>query len=149
MEEFTDEEKQKMKEKIRKDFETISMQYSIQSTITQSTITQSNPMSRNRYSEVEEFEGYKEVSIKIYSYDLFGMKYFQALTSDLEPYVKMYIDTIINGNPDKMMVAKKWVDDNKNNNISYVLSVLNNTERDLKSIIENIKRDNKLNDLLD
>lgn len=145
MEEFTDEEKQKMKEKIQKDFEAISMQYSIQSTITQST----TPMSSGRYSEVEEFEGYKEVSIKIYSYDLFGMKYFQALTSDLEPYVKMYIDTIINGNPDKMMVAKKWLDDNKSNNIAYVLSALNNTERDLKSVIENIKRDNKLNDLLD
>lgn len=92
---------------------------------------------------------YQGIAIRTYSYEIFDSKFFVVLNSDDEPYISMYIDSVKFGNPDKEPVVRKWLDDTKSISSSRIYSLLNNIERQLQPILDIIKRDTRINDILD
>lgn len=135
---MTDKEKEEIKKGVKADFD---------------LFCKNNNVTFNQ-DEDKEFSGYTEV-IKTYTYDIFGYKYYTMLTSTDVDYVEMYIDMINNKKPDKMIVVEKYLKDNnipsnsQGPSVARILAVLNNVELDLKSILDSIERESKIDSLLD
>ena len=107
--------------------------------------------------------------MKVYTFDVFNYKLYVVTQIDHVPYIQKYIDTINNGNPDKDSIIREYainnqnmseslierILNNKNNNVfsgkqySGIYSELDRVEHDLKHIIDALKRDKKINNLLD
>jgi len=100
-------------------------------------------------------------------FEIFGSKLYVFVDDESLTYVEQYIETVRQGNPDKESVVKKYMEEihsfekdqlenimKRNPNILMgsnshrIVSYLNQIERDLKPILEAIKRDKKIDDLL-
>ncbi len=122
------------------------------------------PMSRINSDE----DNMNSVEMGVSSFDIFGSKLFVLLLSDQVEYVKEYIDTIVAGSPDKESVVRRYARDNQEleesfidrmiKNNPYILvgsnspirivSTLNAIDRDLEPILNALKRDKKIDDIL-
>lgn len=129
---------------------------------------QMTPMKRTLEDHLNESD-VRTIEMKVYTFDVFNYKLYVVTQIDHVPYIQKYIDTIKNGNPDKDSVIREYainnqnmseslierILNNKNNNVisgkqySGIYSELNRVEHDLKHIIDALKRDKKINNLLD
>ncbi len=132
----------------------------------QDILDKHTPMSRSNTQNILDDQNVPTIEMKVYSFDVFNNKLFVITQTDHIPYIQKYIDTVNNGNPDKDSVIREYainqnmseslIDrllNNKNNNTIIGLpgrlySELNRVEQDLKPILESIKRDKKIDNLL-
>lgn len=118
-----------------------------------------------------DMENIPVITVKAYEFNVFEHKYY-VVTKDVHyKYIKMYIDSIVSGNPDKESVIRQFGLDQKlipestlnflieqgrsvnflygnSHSIGSVVSELNQIERDLKFVIDAKKRESKIDDLL-
>ena len=129
---------------------------------------QMTPMKRTLDDHLSQGE-VPTIEMKVCTFDVFNSKLFIVTQTDHEPYIQKYIDSVNNGNPDKDSVIREYainnqhmseslIDrllNNKKNNVisgkfySGIYSELNRVEHDLKPILEALKRDKKIDNLLD
>jgi len=101
-----------------------------------------------------------DTTINIFTkgFEIFGYMLYVVADYESLPYIEQYIETVRQGNPDKEIVIKRYMEEiyvimNKNPNIplgsnSRFFIYLDKIERDLSPILEAIKRDKKIDDLL-
>lgn len=110
------------------------------------------------------------IEVKVYSFDVLGNKLYVTTQLDHLPYIKEYIDSINNGNPNKEGVIRKYAIEHQKISESLldriinqmgngaqsfqslpigIIGELNKIESYLKPLLDAQKRDKKIDDLLD
>ena len=108
------------------------------------------------------------IEVKIFDFDVFDKKIYIVSTSQNYPYIKYYIESIISGKPDKEGTFRKYAlesDDSRFDNIKIdelltifkdkldrfpiaISGELNKVDESLSSILNAIKREKKIDNLL-
>jgi hypothetical protein len=93
-----------------------------------------------------------KIELKVYSLEVFESKIFVYTEPSLLPYIQEYIDSVNARNPDKDKVIKKYETDyqitDAHKSVRLILE-LNKIESDIKPILDKIKRNKKIKDILD
>jgi len=81
-------------------------------------------------------------NLELNSFEVQGTKIFVVNEPSLLPYIQEYIDSVNSGNPDKEGILTKYCH-------GELTLTLNKIELDIKPILDKLKRNKRIKDILD